>query len=109
MGGARMIDEQFVYLAALINCIAGVRYIMDTVRVRVRPNPVSWGLWAATGWLAFGGQLDEGVGLPALLTLTVAVVPTLILLVASSSRSARTRRSRTAAGRRDIGKARSSG
>ncbi|MCO1656884.1 hypothetical protein [Pseudonocardia humida] len=75
-----MISEQFIWLGVAVNFLAGIGYVMATVRGQARPNRVSWGLWAVTAWLAFFGQLSEGVGMPALLTLTVALIPSLIFL-----------------------------
>jgi YVTN family beta-propeller protein len=75
-----MLSDQFIVLGCLVNFLAGIGYVIATVRGQARPNRVSWGLWSVTSWLAFLGQLDEGVGLPALLTLTVAAIPTLIFL-----------------------------
>jgi YVTN family beta-propeller protein len=73
-----MLNEQFIWLGAAVNVLAGVGYVMATVRGQARPNRVTWGLWSITAWLAFFGQLSEGVGLAVVLTLSVATIPTLI-------------------------------
>jgi hypothetical protein len=75
-----MLSEQFIWLGAAVMLLAALGYVAATVRGQARPNRVSWGLWSVTSWLAFAGQLDEGVGMPALLTFTVALVPSLIFL-----------------------------
>jgi hypothetical protein len=75
-----MLSEQFIVLGAAVNFVAGVGYVIATLRGHARPNRVSWGVWSITAWLALAGQLDEGVGMPVLLTLTVALIPTLIFL-----------------------------
>jgi hypothetical protein len=72
--------DALAYLAAAINSIAGAVAVFAALRRHFQPNPVSWAIWAATGWIAFAGQISAGVGAPALLTLTVAVVASLILL-----------------------------
>lgn len=73
-----MLNEQFIWLGAAVNVLAGIGYVMATVRGQARPNRVTWGLWSITAWLAFFGQLAEGVGLAVVLTLSVATIPTLI-------------------------------
>jgi YVTN family beta-propeller protein len=75
-----VLNDQFIVLGALVNFLAGVGYVIATVRGQARPNRVSWGLWSVTSWSALLGQLDEGVGMPALLTFTVALIPSLIFL-----------------------------
>ncbi len=72
--------DMLAHLAALINLVAGGVAIVAALRRQIQPNPVSWAVWSATGWIAFTGQLQDGVGAPALLTLTVAVVASCILV-----------------------------
>jgi hypothetical protein len=75
-----VIPAQFMYLAAVINSLAFLAYVVTTLTGLTQPNRVSWGIWAATAWLAFLGQLDEGVGAPALLTLSAAAGPGIIFV-----------------------------
>jgi YVTN family beta-propeller protein len=72
--------DWLAYLAALINLVAGGGAVVAALRRQIQPNPVSWAVWSATGWIAFAGQVQQGVGAPALLTLTVGIVATAILL-----------------------------
>jgi hypothetical protein len=74
-----MIDQRFVIVGALIGFGGGLSYFFDTLRGRVRPNRVSWSLWALAPLIAFAAELREGVGLPALMTFVVGVNPLLIL------------------------------
>ncbi len=77
-----------VWAGAVINLAAGLHYTYSTVRhptgddAQPKPNPVSWGIWSLSGWLAFFGQVTEGVRGEALLTLCVAAVPTFIFCAA---------------------------
>ena len=81
-----------VWLGAAINLLAGLHYTYSVVRApsdgggQPKPNPVSWGIWSLSGWLAFAGQLSEGVQNEALLTLCVAAVPTFIFVASMVSR-----------------------
>jgi hypothetical protein len=77
-----------VWLGAVVNLAVGLHYTYTTVRsstgddAQPKPNPVSWGIWSISGWLAFFGQVTEGVRGEALLTLCVAAVPTFIFCAA---------------------------
>ena len=75
-----MIDGHFVILGALLSLAGSARYALQTVRGRTRPNRVTWFLWAAAPLIAFLAQLDGGVGLPSLMTLSVGIGPVIILL-----------------------------
>jgi hypothetical protein len=81
-----------IWLGAAINLMAGLHYTYSTVRApaescsQPKPNPISWGIWSLSGWLAFFGQVTEGVRHEAVLTLCVAAVPTFIFVAATVSR-----------------------
>jgi hypothetical protein len=81
-----------VWFGAAVNLLAGLHYTYSVVRApsgegaQPKPNPVSWGIWSLSGWLAFAGQLSEGVRNEALLTLCVAAVPTFIFFASMVSR-----------------------
>lgn len=64
---------------------------MLTARGQVRPNLVSWGLWAAAPLIGFFAQLDAGVGMPALQTLGAGVAPLIVFATGFLSRHARVR------------------
>lgn len=73
-----MIDGRFVLLGALLSLVGSCRYAWLTVHARTRPNRVTWFLWAAAPIIGFLAQLDEGVGLPSVLTLSVGLGPALV-------------------------------
>ena len=81
-----------VWVGAVVNLAVGLHYAYTTVRsstgddTQPKPNPISWGIWSISGWLAFFGQITEGVRGEALLTLCVAAVPTFIFCAALMSR-----------------------
>ena len=81
-----------VWMGAVVNLAVGLHYAYTTVRsstgddTQPKPNPVSWGIWSISGWLAFFGQITEGVRGEALLTLCVAAVPTFIFCAALMGR-----------------------
>jgi hypothetical protein len=51
------------------------RYIRDIYRSKARPNLVTWLLWTLAPMVAFGAQMQEGVGSAAFLTLMVGLCP----------------------------------
>ncbi|GAC1594368.1 MAG: hypothetical protein NVS3B21_16290 [Acidimicrobiales bacterium] len=57
-------------------------YVRDTLLGRVQPNRVTWVLWAAGPLIAFGVEIDAGVGLRALIALSTGLGP-LVVFVAS--------------------------
>ena len=83
-----MIYENFVFLAFAIAMIGAVIYIRDILRGRVRPNIVTWSLWATAPLLAFAAQISEGAGLRSVHTFSTAFGPLLIIIAALIRRNA---------------------
>jgi hypothetical protein len=75
-------------LGAAVTFVAGAGYAYDTLRGRVQPNRVTWFVSGVTAWIACAGQVLQGVVLGAVLTFTVAVVPTLIVAASFANRDA---------------------
>ncbi|MBI3619990.1 hypothetical protein HY214_02490 [Candidatus Roizmanbacteria bacterium] len=75
-----MLNENFVILAALINLLGAASYIKNTIKGKVKPNRVSWGLWTAAAMIAFLAELAQGVGILSLATFMVGFGPLLIFL-----------------------------
>ena len=74
-----MLDPRFVFLGAAIGLVGSGRYAVATLRGRSKPNRVTWLLWAAAPMIGFFAQLDSGVGLPSVLTLSAGVGPLMVL------------------------------
>ena len=75
-----MLNENFVILGALINLLGGLSYIKDTIKGKIKPNRVSWGLWALAVMIAFAAEISQGVRIQALTTFMVGFTPLLIFL-----------------------------
>lgn len=73
-----MLDPRFVLLGAALTLIGSSGYAVATVRGRTRPNRVTWFLWALAPLIGFTAQVDDGVGWPAVLTLSIGVGPAII-------------------------------
>lgn len=81
-----MIDPRFVYLAAVIAFYGVYDYVRSTLRGDTRPNRVSWGLWGLEGVLAFVDEVQQHVGLAAIMTLVFGVVPIIVVIASFWSR-----------------------
>jgi hypothetical protein len=81
-------------LGAAVTFAAGVGYAVATLRGRVQPSRVTWFVSALAAWSAFAGQVVQGVLVAALLTLAVAVVPTLVVAATVVRRGSSWRTSR---------------
>lgn len=75
-----MINENFIFLGAAIGSIGGIFYLIDVLKGRVKPNRVSWFLWALAPLIAFTAQIQQGVGLESVLTFSVGFIPLLIFI-----------------------------
>jgi hypothetical protein len=80
-----VIDPRFVYLAAALSLVGAYGYIRDTLRGDTSPNRVTWSLWGVEGVLAFFVEVQQHVGLAALMTLMLGLVPCAV--VAASFRN----------------------
>lgn len=83
-----MFPAELVFLGAALSLAGSLRYVQLTLRGRTRPNRVTWFLWAAAPLIGFAAQLDGGVGLPAVLTLSIGIGPALIFLSSFVNRDA---------------------
>lgn len=70
-----MLDPRWVFMAAALGLAGSARYAWATWRGQARPNLVTWSLWAAAPLIGFLAQLDAGVGLSAVPTLTAGLGP----------------------------------
>lgn len=83
-----MLDQNFVFVGVLIGAIGSASYIIDTVKGKIQPNKISFGLWAVAPLIAFFAELNQHVGIQSLLTLSVGVFPLLIFLASFMNKKA---------------------
>jgi hypothetical protein len=81
-----VIDPRWVFVSAVLGMAGSVRYAFAIVRGTVRPNLVTWSLWAAVPLIAFSAQLDSGVGLPAVQTLVAGAGPLVVVVTGVCTR-----------------------
>ncbi len=76
-----MINENFVFLGALLNLTGSSSYTVDTFRGKTQPNRVTWFLWALAPLIAFSAQLSSGVSFKgALMTFMVGFGPLMVFI-----------------------------
>ena len=83
-----MISENFLILGALIQFAGSLSYFIDTLKGKTQPNRVTWLLWAIVPGIAFVAQIQQSVGLPALLTLVIVLSAMLIFMASFFNKKA---------------------
>lgn len=83
-----MLNEKFVLLGVFINLLGGISYFRDTVRGKIQPNRVSWGLWSLAVMIAFVAEVKQGVGIQSLATFMVGFSPLLIFFASFANKKA---------------------
>ena len=83
-----MINENFIYLGILLNSIGSISYIIDTVKGKVKPNRVTFFLWALAPLIIFFSEIKQGVGMQSLLAFVVGFWPLLTLLASFVNKKA---------------------
>jgi len=83
-----MINENFVFLGALICLLGGGSYILDTLKGKVKPNRVSWGLWTLLVMTIFAAEIKQGVGIQSLATFVVGFITSLIFIASFVNKEA---------------------
>lgn len=83
-----MLNENFVFLGVLISVIGASSYLIDTIKGKVKPNRVSFFLWALAPLIAFAAEIKQGVGIQSLMTFIVGFNPLLIFFASFVNKKA---------------------
>ena len=75
-----MLNQNFVFLGILLGALGSTSYFVDTIKGKIQPNKVSFGLWSVVPLIAFLAEVNQKVGMQSLLTLSVGVFPFIIFL-----------------------------
>jgi hypothetical protein len=70
-----MLHSNFVIVGTLIGAAGAVAYLIETVKGNVKPNRVSFLMWSIAPMIAFFAQINQGVGLEALMTFSTGFLP----------------------------------
>lgn len=83
-----MLNQNFIYLSLFFAVIGYGGYIVATYKGKVRPNRISWGIWALAALLTFLSQAKLGGGIQLLYTVMQIVLPGTIFLVSFKNKRA---------------------
>jgi hypothetical protein len=83
-----MINQNFIIFAAILSEFANLSYIIDTIKGKIRPNRVSFFLWALAPAIIFFGQIQQGVGIQSLPTFLICFNCTVILIATYINKNA---------------------
>lgn len=83
-----MLNQNFVIIGALIGTAGAIAYLLDTVKGKVKPNRVSFLLWAIAPMIAFAAQIKQGVGLESLMTFSTGFLPFLVFIASFTNKKA---------------------
>lgn len=70
-----MMAQLLVILGIIINGIGTLSYIVGTLQGKIKPNKVTFFVWSIAPFVAFLAQVSQGVGIQALMTLSVSIFP----------------------------------
>lgn len=83
-----MLNENFVILGFAIATLGGLTYLVETIQGKVKPNRVTFFLWALAPLIAFTAEIKQGVGIQSLMTFGVGFGPLLIFIASFVNRKA---------------------
>jgi len=75
-----MLNQEFVIIGTIIGTAGAFAYLWDTIKGKVRPNRVSFLLWAIAPMIAFAAQIKQGIGLESLMTFSTGFLPFLTFI-----------------------------
>lgn len=79
-----MLGSEFLLFAVALRLLAGLDYLLATLKGQAQPNPVTWLFWGLAPLVAFVAQIHKTIEPTAWMTLALAAGPLLIFLVSLS-------------------------
>jgi len=83
-----MLHSNFIIIGTLIGAVGSFAYLIDTVKGKVKPNRVSFLLWSIVPFIAFFAQIEQGVGLEALMTFSTGFLPFTVFIASFVNKKA---------------------
>lgn len=83
-----MLDPNFVILGTIIGSVGGTAYLIYTIQGKVKPNRVTYLIWAIAPLIATVAQIQQGVGIQALMTFSIGFLPLLIFIASLFNKKA---------------------
>lgn len=83
-----MLHSNFIIVGTLIGAVGSVAYMVNTVKGKVKPNRVSFLMWSVAPMIAFFAQIQQGVGLEALMTFSTGFTPLMVFIASFINKQA---------------------
>lgn len=83
-----MLNSNFVIVGVIIGGLGNLSYLIKTLKGEVKPNKVTYILWALAPLIAFSAQVKQGVGIYSLITFGSGFFPLVIFLASFLNRKA---------------------
>lgn len=83
-----MLNENFVIIGTAISAIGGIKYLLETIKGKVKPNKITFFLWALAPLVAFAAEVKQGVGIQSLMTFWMGFGPLLIFIASFFNKKA---------------------
>ena len=82
-----MLPDYFVIIGTLIGAAGSVAYLVNTVKGKVRPNRVTFLMWSFVPFIAFSAQIQQGVGIEALMTFSTGFLPLTVFIASFANKA----------------------
>jgi len=83
-----MISDKFIIFGVILQLWGCLVYARDTVKGDTKPNRVTWFLWFLAPTIAFAAEINKGLGLVSLMTLSVGLGPLIVLAASFANKKA---------------------
>jgi hypothetical protein len=81
-----MLGSEFLIFAVILRVLAGLDYLLATLKGQAQPNPVTWLFWGLAPLVAFVAQIQKTIEPSAWVTLALSVGPLLIFIISLTKR-----------------------
>lgn len=75
-----MLNENLLIVGFGIQLLGNLKYLLETIKGKVKPNRVTFFLWTLAPLIAFAAQIKQGVGIQSLLAFSVGFSPLVIFI-----------------------------
>lgn len=83
-----MLHSYFIIAGTLLGAVGSVAYLIQTIKGKVKPNRVTFLLWSVAPIIACWAQIQQGVGLEALMTFSTGFLPLTVFIASFVNKQA---------------------
>jgi len=83
-----LLPAYFVFVGMAINFVGSLGYFVETLKGEVKPNRISWGLWAFISIIGFTIQYSETRSDTAFFTLVAGLIPLCVFIASFFNKDA---------------------